>query len=373
MKAYIASNIKTRNRETVYNLISSRDNISKAEISRMTGISAPTVLKIVDFFLQKNLLIKGGTGDTNVGRKPQLLNFNPLAYFSVGIDFEGDYLRIGIIDLAGNVISKKKVYVKSSFNKTIDIIHRNTLELIKGNDILRENILGIGLGLPGIVDYKNNMLELAPLIGISEKTDISEMLARLNQDIGLPIYIENDVNSAALGEYKVRDLKEEDLVYISLGTGLGAGIILNGQLRRGKKNSAGEIGYMIFDKSFNSSQDKPGWLESLINIDAVTKKFKADFDNIKNIEKNKIIQEYIASYLGLVISNITSILDIKLIVLGGITIETYRDTIISYVNNYINKFCVNEITCELEKSTEPGLVGAASIVTKHELSKVFKE
>ena len=95
MKSFVASHLKDMNRKTVYKLVSQVREISKAEISRQTGISSPTVIKIVNFLLDNDFLLEAGEGDSALGRKPQLLKFNANAAYSIGAELEGDFFSLG--------------------------------------------------------------------------------------------------------------------------------------------------------------------------------------------------------------------------------------------------------------------------------------
>jgi len=108
------------NRLTVYRLISTEKELSKAQISRITGISAPTVLKIMDFFLDNGLVVESGEGDSALGRKPQLLRFNPDAFFSLGVLLEGRFLSMGLVNLAGEVRAVEHVILDDlSFDRVL--------------------------------------------------------------------------------------------------------------------------------------------------------------------------------------------------------------------------------------------------------------
>src|SRR5690554_2751209 len=102
MKPFIASDLKDMNRKTVYYLLAEVGEISKAEIGRRTGISPPTVMKITDFFLKIGLVSEAGEGDSALGRKPQLLRFNADTAYSIGIEYDGQQISIGIINLQAN-------------------------------------------------------------------------------------------------------------------------------------------------------------------------------------------------------------------------------------------------------------------------------
>ena len=355
--------------------------MSKAEISRQTGISAPTVIKIMNYFLENGFVCEAGEGSSALGRKPHILRFNPEAYYSIGVEFEGDFLKLGLVDLLGNIKTFQKVRVLPDFNVIINkVIPLQIEELIKKTAVPKAKILGIGLGIPGVVDLENCILEFAPLVGISSPLDYRHMISALGKKIELPVYVENDVNAAAIGEFVARKLNgESDLLYLSLGTGLGAGIILNGKIRRGKRNSAGEIGYMVFDINYHSSKANAGWMEGLINFETLSKRWPffpelASYQNIETEDKNnefKALVEYVAANLALTISNITALLDINLVIIGGETAEALNKSLVTAINQHLKRLCILDMDCQLKISGEPGIVGTAAIVTEYQLDQML--
>ncbi len=376
MKSWDRSHIKDKNRKIVYDLVSSVKEISKAEISRVTGISSPTTIKIVNFFLEKGILVEGGQGHNTLGRKSQIYIFNNEVAFSIGVEFEGDYLRIGLVDLAGNIKAAHKINVKDSFINILDSeLYKHINFLLQETDIDKEKILGIGLGIPGIIDSKNYEIKLAPLIGITDKICIKKYIDKITEKLGVPVYIENDVNAAAVGEFVTRNLSnQDDLVYFSLGTGFGAGIILNGELRKGQRHSAGEIGYMVFDPEFPISTDKTGWMENVINLRALKRKVPSFLENDNlNKEDQEFIANYLTEYLVLSIYNISVILDVNIVVIGGIVSEYLGDILLDKINDRLDQIPILKVKCEFEASNEPGVVGTASLATEVELDYLLTD
>lgn len=383
MEPYIASHLKDMNRKTVYNLISDVGEISKAEIGRQTGISSPTVIKIVKFLLETNIVTEAGEGESALGRKPHILRFNPCAFYSIGVNFEGDFLKIGVVDLAGNLIKYRQYHVVPDFNDIISSKLKDYIQdIIKQADIPESKVLGVGIGIPGVVDPKKCIVEFAPLVGITEKLDYYDMLQQLSDQTGLPIYFENDVNMAALGEFSSRKLKpEDDLAYISIGTGLGAGIILDGKLRRGNSFFAGEIGYMVFDKNYTAVKTLPGWMENWINIKALSLRWdffgSKEFENEKglqgNLESRNMLIDHVASNLALCIANMVALIDVRHIVIGGIVEDAIGPTLVDRINDYLTHLCVIDVKCETRQCPEPVVVGAASMITRDKMDKILNE
>lgn len=383
MKPYLASDLKDLNRKTVYRLISSVGEISKAEISRRTGISSPTVIKIVNFFIDKGFLVPIGEGHAALGRKPQMLKFNSEAAFSIGIEYEGDFLKIGVVDLLGNIKYFKKYVVKPDFKYVINeklSVYIN--EIISESGIERNKILGVGLGVPCVVDNENHTIDVAPLVGLIKKTNYSSMIKGLSDKINLPVIIENDVNSAAIGEYVFRKLgSTQNMVFISLGTGLGAGIILKGSLWRGVHSFAGEIGYMVFDKEYQVHKSKAGWLESRISIKTLLKDLNLTSGSYvsgkktgtKNIADQHVIDavKKVVEELALVVANISIFLDINRIIIGGMAAEIMGQHLSEALNHHLKRLSILNIKCEIQRCSEPGVVGMASLITEKVLNELL--
>lgn len=383
MGQYVATHLKDMNRKTVYKLISSVGEISRAEISRQTGISSPTVLKITNFLLQNEFVLEAGEGISHVGRKPQILRFNPNAAYSIGVDFEGDFLKIGIVDLLGDIKAFKQIRVTGDFDELIsEKLYHYIEEIIKKEGIPMNKILGIGLGIPGAVDVINCVVEFAPLVGIYNKKDCKSIIDELTNKSGLPVFLENDANAAAIGEHITRKLSPEcDLAYLSLGTGLGAGLILDGKIRHGVRNSAGEIGYMVFDKDYHTFKSKAGWLESHINFHALSERWeiyksietKQEIKEFENSADFVLMVDYVASYLGLCIANLTALLDLDMVVIGGVVTKSLGKPLMESLKHYMSKLRLLDIECQFQSCEEPGIVGAASISTNSALDKLLVE
>ena len=163
---------------------------------------------------------------------------------------------------------------------------------------------------------------------------------------------------------------------MSLGTGLGAGIILNGRLRRGKRNSVGEIGYSVFDKSFQTSKSKAGWAESRISLNALYEQRNFSVSNgINDIPADNLIllTEYVASNMALCIVNLSMQIDLGLVVIGGITAETLGEPLIRAVQKYVSKLCLLDTEVQFQKCQEPGVAGAASIATSIKLDEMLAD
>lgn len=350
---YVPTHLKGMNRRLVYEALANVGRISRAELARMTGISAPTVGKIVSFFVKSGIASEIGEGASEMGRKPKLLRFNSESYFTIGVEFEGDGLKVGVIDLLGNIKAFQQMPAKASFDKMMQGELAAAIKLtLRDARLPMSRIWGVGIGIPGVVDIERRTISTAPLIGVSEERSYKEAIEQLERQLKLPVFVENDANSAAIGEYLLRrEQGEVDLIYLSVGTGVGGGIILDGRLRKGMRFSAGEVGYMIFDKTSSSHTSKAGWLENRINHRALLKnKRSTDFLRLA------------ASDLALVIANLAVVLDIDLFVVGGAGLSDYGDDFLAQTAEQLRQFSNLAVRIEAPQAKEPGVIGAGAVV-----------
>jgi glucokinase len=260
----------------------------------------------------------------------------------VGVDIGGTNLRAGVIDGSGRILSRKNA--QSEANRGIDYVMENLLNLLI--EIRKENkISGIGVGIPGIIDSAKGILTQAPNISKVRNYPFREILLdKLGSNI--PIVIENDANCAAVGEWWQGAGKNVDsLIILTLGTGLGGGIILNGKLWSGVHGMAGEIGHMTIDPDGPKCNcGNYGCLESFASAEAIRRMVKEGLSdkNLKTLIRDKVphvskhdipeivgnaakqadkfatrIWESFGRALGIAIGNLANLLNIEMIILGG--------------------------------------------------------
>jgi predicted NBD/HSP70 family sugar kinase len=362
--SYVGADIKGMNRRIVYNLLLHNDGISRADISRMTGISAPTVIKIVEYLEQTGCVREIGEGVSPLGRKPNILQFDPSFGYAVGINFSGVGIDVGIVDFSGTVCYTERFPVVPDFEEVMsDILPQKIPASIKKSFIPPEKIRGICIGLPGVVDHEKKTIGLAPLVGIADEKNFSGYISDLSEKFKMPIRFENDANMAAMGEFKARkSCDDEDLLFITLGKGLGAGLILNGKLRTGPRYFSGELGYMVFDGTYCSAKNGAGWLESALQLDCLREEQKNETETIDNF----------ASYLALAIVNICVSIDIKTVVLGKFCSGDFYQMLVQRINYYLQKFSKLNVMCVPPVSAEPTVAGAAQVVIDSETDKMFE-
>ncbi len=364
---FVASNLKEMNRRSVYTLLRAEGEISKAEIARRSGISAPTVIKIVDYFKSIGVVVEAGEGASALGRKPQLLAYEPSAAYAVGAEFDGYHLLLGLVDLSGRVgpllrrrmTPDARTFLKSELAPAVR-------DLITEAGVAADRVIGLGLGLPGVVGPAPRTLSFAPFVGVDSPLDLSPYLDALERELGMPIAVENDANAAALGEYAARGLGEAgDLLYIELGRGLGAGLILDGRLRKGPRAFAGELGYIVLDPAHSTSQALPGWLESRMDLsDLWTEVSRDGAPTEQSLART-------AALLALALTNICVAVDVDLVVVGSAGLTSFIPDLVAALKAEIGRLSALEIRCEAPVAREPGVAGAAALAAERWLDGIF--
>lgn len=223
--------------------IRSTGPLSRADISRETGLSKPTVSVVVRELLAAELVVEHGYSPSNGGRPGLLLSFNEHAGFIVAIDLGGTVLRAVLTTLEGNYLARLREPTETTslqglINQVVGLVTR----LASAAGVSTDDVMTMCIGMPGVVDDANGSLHYVPNLPTLEGTDF---LSRLRSQLHCSVEVFNDVNLAALGEsWQGAGKGIGTFAYVSIGTGLGVGLIADGQLVAGSHGRAGELGYL---------------------------------------------------------------------------------------------------------------------------------
>ncbi len=243
--------------------------VSRASISKITGLSKQTVSEIVANLETDGWVRTVGQTGGHVGRRAIIYEIAPDAATVASVDLGGTKVRAAICDLTGKILAERvEPTERAGGMDAVEQIARMVRLTVRdlGGDVGGLRIVVVGV--PGVPDPKSGAVLLAPNIADIDQIDIAGSLSKL---LDAEIFVENDVNLAALGEYWLGGRGEgEDLVFISVGTGIGAGIVIGGQLLRGSSGGAGEIGFLPFGADpFEAESLKTGALERVAAAGAI--------------------------------------------------------------------------------------------------------
>lgn len=378
MKSYQPAYIKAQNRKLVYELFLRERELSRVQITKLTGMSFPTAMKVVDFLLSKGLISESGDtlpGEEGLGRKSRVLRLNPRAYMALGVEFEGRYAKLGLVDMCGEISYRDMVEVEDFAQK------RDLSALIEAmQSILSRskagNILGVGIGFPGHINPDSGSLMRYTALGITCETTFRSLFPKLYQEIGLPVFWENDVNLACIGEGKSREKsgKKESLCYLALGTGLGCGILLPAGLYRGARFCCGEVGHFLLGPLRDGG---PAPIEESLGLRGLEKYFGISLmeDKALTRQMRESLMDYLCAYLAPLCYNLACLMDLDTYVLAGITPALLGKSFYTRLNQKLEELYGMEEgkRVELPQCTDAGIVGGAEMVFNRLLSKLLED
>jgi glucokinase-like ROK family protein len=341
--------MKQLNRSAILDLLRQQGPLSRATLARRLHLSPATVSRIVGQLIEEDLVHEGEIEDSSTGRKPTLLRFNFRAHAVVGIDVGGTKMLGTVADLNGDILHRILIpsAPRGDTSGSLDLLFGLIDELVHHGPMPTEKIRGIAVGVPSIVAEKGEMVLWAPAL----RWRNLPLRSLLKGRFGIKTFVENDVNLAALGEHRYgagRGVR--NLVCIAIGTGIGGGLILNGDLYRGQNGAAGEVGYMIPERRYlGQIYDGFGCLETLASGRGVARRalqaLQKDGANValgppygqlsvvtpsdgltaEHVfdaarEGDPLAQDIVAEtidYLGQAVANVISTLNPEMVILGG--------------------------------------------------------
>jgi glucokinase len=238
------SHLRQANARHLLRLIQTHTPCSKADLVRYSGLSAPTITSCVALLEKLNLVEAIGDGQSNGGRPPGLLRFNATHGFVAAADIGGTRLRMMLADLSGTTLAEWSHIMRPRDKTPAGVcasLHDGLRAMCKAVAVDASRVLHLTAAAPGITDANAGIVLSAP--NLTDWNDVP-LRSMLQTKLGIPTIIENDTNLAAVGEHLCGAAREaSDFVFLALGTGLGAGIFMDGRLHHGANWRAGEVGY----------------------------------------------------------------------------------------------------------------------------------
>jgi len=243
-------NVKNINKHTVLDLIRfSPGGIARVEIARRMNLTRAAVTAIVSDLLTTGIIREAGGINVRSGRPPVVLEIDPTRGFVIGIDFGASHLSILLGDLGANILGEIEISININDgpNTCIDQANHLLHDLLVKSGRELHDILAIGVGVPGPIVSAAGMVLAPPIMPGWDQFPIRDTLEKM---WGCPVSLSNDSELGVLGEWAAGAGRgEQYLAYIKIGTGIGAGLLLDGQIYRGVTGSAGEIGHLTIDEN----------------------------------------------------------------------------------------------------------------------------
>ncbi|WP_226527809.1 ROK family transcriptional regulator [Metabacillus niabensis] len=374
--------VKKNNTALVFQTITQQEPISRADIAQQSGLNKATVSSLVNELLEKELVYESGPGESSGGRRPVLLHYHSTAGYSIGIDLGVNYILGVVTDLKGSIVIEHHVKVKNTdFLAVNEQIRNMIIFLMKDLPNTPYGVVGIGIGIPGIVDKQGNIL-LAPNLGWKN----CEIKSLLEEEFQLPVIIMNEANAGAYGEKQFgvgHDYK--DIVYVSAGIGIGVGLILNNELYQGLNGFSGELGHMVIEiNGIPCRCGSRGCWETYASEHALLKRSETEISLEELItmakekdEKAISLFHEIGTYLGYGINNIINTFNPEQIIIGNrlaMAEEWIKQPVLDIVYSQSLFFQQQDLQIDFSKhSTHSAALGVAALTTESFIHRELQE
>lgn len=323
--------MKSVNKTTILNTIRLSRLISRADISRETGISPPTVSNIVRELIRDNLVMESHLGQSIGGRKPTLLQLKEDGYYVIGLDAGSKTIKGIISDLVGNIYCREEVEIFPNTTKEEFLTSLSTLivQLLKDYKQQLGKFLGIGVAMHGIIDIETG----TSLTSVNSGLISVPIKQTLEERFDLPVFVENNSRAMTLAEYWFRnESASKRFAVINIGRGVGSGLIEDNKLIHGVHGVAGEIGHTSISlNGERCSCGNIGCFETFVTGDAIVRRAQTSISNApENLTAEEVYRlakegkkEYIqileetGEFIGIGIVNFIHTVNPHKIVLGG--------------------------------------------------------
>ena len=374
---------------------------TRPEIMRRTGLGRAVTVQRVEELIGRGLIVGDGLGASSGGRAPRALRFNVGAGHILVADLGATSIGVGIADLSGNLVEQIEEPADITDGPEA-ILHRvDELFAALGDRTALElgQLWGIGIGVPGPVEFVTGRPASPPIMPGWDDYPVRE---RFTNSHRVPVWVDNDVNLMALGEYRSGVARGHDaVIFIKIGTGIGAGILIDGKLHRGSQGSAGDVGHIQVsdDPSIVCRCGNRGCLEALAGGAALARdateaardgrsrilaRLLAERGRIEATEVgwaaehgDALSRELITTAgrrIGMMVATLVNALNPSLVIIGG-GVAGVGDALIASVREIVYSRSLPLATRDLRivssgLGDEAGRIGAASLVADELFSRV---
>lgn len=386
--------VKSINQSVVLSAIRHFGPISRTELAELTELTSATITNVTSQLAELDLIHESGSAASHGGRKRVLLKLNDDAYWVIGAEISRQHTSALLVNLTGRIIRSEHEEIERSEGpaKTIERLVGMIRRLLAHAAQRGKRVIGVGIGVPGPVNTQEGIVISPPNFPGWHWIPLRDMVA---EAVGLPVFIDDDAKTSALGEAWFGAGRDVDsLVYLSIGTGIGAGVIVDGRLYRGTHELAGEIGHMTLDIDGPRCEcSNVGCLEVLASVPALIQAAEEELDRgvpsalarvradrtllIEDICREALANDPVAvrvlqrasRYLGAAVINTVNLYDPEMIILGGKLVRAYNqlvDDVRHQVRERAFSFAADKVTIvPAMLQADASSVGGATLVLEH--------
>jgi len=364
---------KERKNLSILEVVRKNGPISRTDISKITELNIVTVSNYINHYIKKGLVIEGELDESTGGRKPVLVELNPKSGYIVGVGLNMMSMVGVLVDLEINVIKEvKRERLPENSEAVIQAMVDMAAEIIETAEIEKDKIVGVGVGVPGIIDERGRTIRWPQTLGEKDLSVCLSIKDTFEKRLDIPTYVENDANAAVLGE-KWLGLDRDVRHMIYMFSGVGCGILINGEIYRGASGAAGELGIGSVKAGREYTQSiatQLGRWEMDIGMTRIAQELLEKGEksalkdyaggNIKAINFRHIVQgvkekdpvalkvaDLAGQSLGKKIAFLTNLLNPEIVVIGG-GIEDCGAPLLDSIKETVKEWCVEEASNQVK-------------------------
>ena len=364
---------KERKNLAILEVIRKNGPISRTDISKLTELNIVTVSNYVNHYIKKGLVVEGELDESTGGRKPVLVELNPKSGYIVGVGLNMMSMVGVLVDLEINVVIEvKKERLPENSERVVQQMVDLAAEIIEKAEIDKSKIVGVGVGVPGIIDERGRTIRWPQSLGDKDVSVCTSIKDTFEKRLGVPAFVENDANAAVLGE-KWLGLDRDVRHMVYMFSGVGCGLLINEEIYRGANGAAGELGITSSraskDYTFKIATQLGRWemdigmvrnarekiekgetsaIKDYVKGDLAKINFKDVVKGVKEKDALAIkVAEQAGSDLGKKIAFIVNLFNPEVVVIGG-GIEDCGATLLDAIKNTVKEWAVEEASTQVK-------------------------
>ncbi|MBB6407044.1 ROK family transcriptional regulator [Arthrobacter sp. AZCC_0090] len=362
---------------------------TRAELAITTGLARSTVASRIDALMNSGLVGPAGEASSSGGRPPSRFAFNPAARVVLAVDVGATHVIVAVTDLGGAVLAERRLAqeVADGPDVVLGRLVKEGRELLADAGRGLEDLAGIGIGLPGPVEHDTGRPIKPPIMPGWDGFDVVRYMQR---SLPVPVLVDNDVNIMALGERTAYWPDHDNLLFIKIATGIGAGIISSGHLQRGANGTAGDLGHVRVPRGDDvlCRCGNYGCLEALASGPAVARQLQTlgleatNGGDVLRLVADGNLQAIQALRqagrdVGDVLATVVNLLNPSMIVIGG-SVGEAGEHLVAGIREVVYRRSLPLATSHLRigismAGDQAAILGASQMVTQHVLSPAVIE
>lgn len=369
---------------SLFQLLRDGNPRTRADLAVETGLARSTVSGRVEELLTSGLISPAGENSSTGGRPPSTFAFNPSARCVLAVDLGGTHARIAVTDLAAHILAEdeQELSITLGPEAVLDAVLEVAAGLLAEVGAPTEKLIGIGVGLPGPVEFATGRPTSPPIMPGWDGYDVP---GHLRGTFDVPILVDNDVNTMVLGEHEMVYPDVSHMMFVKIATGIGAGIISDGRLQHGAQGAAGDLGHIAApgQNTTPCTCGNLGCLEAVASGSAIAAQLRNSGRDVPDhaalislvrsgdLEAMHLVREA-GRTVGSVLASCVNMLNPELIVIGGLVV-TAGEHFLAGMREAVYSRSLPLATQHLrivatQTSGRAGVLGASALVTAHTLT-----